>query len=446
MAPQPAQQRPRTLGAADLRRRGAWLNPVLLFVAAGALAVVVLLVVLSWFSTRAATDQAIFDARSVTVVVAHSVAEPAMPVGLVEGRAASVDRFDRTVLSRLLVDRIVRIKIWDATGTIIYSDKVQLIGEAFGLGADEQEILAHGGSAADVSDLDEPENRFERGHGKLLEVYTQVHSPSGQPLLFEAYFPYSDVTQRSADIASEFRPITMAGLVIFLLLSSPLVLVLARRLDRSAADRERLLVAAVEASDIERRRIARDLHDGVVQELAGISFTLSATARQIHEQPEMTRTLDSLGAGVRRSLRALRSLLVEIYPPDLRTQGLPTALDDLLAPSAAAGVDVSVAVEDTSKVSPDQVALVWRGAQEAVRNAIRHGRPRSLLVRVSALPAGVQLEVRDDGVGFDPAVDPPYGHFGLRSIRDLVEEAGGSLEISSAPDHGTTFRMTLGET
>ncbi|MGI8699642.1 MAG: hypothetical protein ACR2JU_00235, partial [Nocardioidaceae bacterium] len=211
MAPQPAQQRPRTLGAADLRRRGAWLNPVLLFVAAGALAVVVLLVVLSWFSTRAATDQAIFDARSVTVVVAHSVAEPAMPVGLVEGRAASVDRFDRTVLSRLLVDRIVRIKIWDATGTIIYSDKVQLIGEAFGLGADEQEILAHGGSAADVSDLDEPENRFERGHGKLLEVYTQVHSPSGQPLLFEAYFPYSDVTQRSADIASEFRPITVAA-------------------------------------------------------------------------------------------------------------------------------------------------------------------------------------------------------------------------------------------
>ncbi|MGI8699643.1 MAG: sensor histidine kinase [Nocardioidaceae bacterium] len=234
--------------------------------------------------------------------------------------------------------------------------------------------------------------------------------------------------------------------MIFLLLSSPLVLVLARRLDRSAADRERLLLAAVEASDIERRRIARDLHDGVVQELAGISFTLSATARQIHEQPEMTRTLDSLGAGVRRSLRALRSLLVEIYPPDLRTQGLPTALDDLLAPAAAAGIAVSVEVEDTSKVAPDQVALVWRGAQEAVRNAIRHGRPRRLLVRVAALPGGVQLEVRDDGVGFDPAVDPPYGHFGLRSIRDLVEEAGGSVEISSVPDHGTAFRMTLGET
>ncbi len=445
MATSTAKQRPPFVGAAGLRRRGVGTHPVVLFVAAGVLTVVLLLVVLSWFSTRAATDQAIFDARSVTQVVAHSVAEPAIPVGLVEGRAASVDRFDRSVLSRLLVDRIVRIKIWAGDGTIIYSDKVQLIGEKFSLDDEEREIVANGGSAADVSDLQAPENRFERGQGKLLEVYTQVHAPSGQPLLFEAYFPYSDVTQRSATISSDFRPITIAGLVMFLLLTTPLVWILARRLDRSAADRERLLLAAVEASDIERRRIARDLHDGVVQELAGISFALSATARRLHEQPETTQTLDSLGAGVRRSLRALRSLLVEIYPPDLRTQGLPTALDDLLAPAAAAGVQVSVDVDDTSKVLPDRVALVWRGAQEAVRNAIRHGRPRSLSVRVSTLPSGIQLEVRDDGAGFDPDVDPPYGHLGLRSIRDLVEEAGGSLDISSTPGRGTTFCLTLGE-
>jgi len=412
MAASPAKQRPPFVGAAALLgRRGPWMHPVVLFVAAGVLAVVVLLVVLSWFSTRAATDQAILDARAVTEVVAHSVAEPAMPVGLVDGRAASLDKFDRTVLSRLLVDRIVRIKIWKADGTIIYSDKIQLIGERFELDDEELAVLAHGGSAANVSDLQQSENRFERSYGKLLEVYIQVHAPRGQPLLFEAYFPYSDVTRRSSEIASDFRPITVAGPVIFLLLTSPLVWILARRLDRSAADRERLLLAAVEASDIERRRIARDLHDGVVQELAGISFTLSATARQLRDEPETT-TLDFLGSGVRRSLRALRSLLVEIYPPDLRTQGLPTALDDLLAPAAAAGISVSVVVADTSQVPPEQVALVWRGAQEAVRNATRHGRPRSLSVRVSTPPGGIQLEVRDDGAGFDPAVDPSYGHFG----------------------------------
>ncbi len=444
MAKTPERQRPPYSGAVAARRRRLWSHPVALFVAAGVITATLLLFVLSWFSTRAATDEATWDARRITDVLAHSVAEPAIPGGLVDGQAASLDKFDRTVLKRLLVDQIVRIKIWDETGRIIYSDKTQLIGERFPLDAADLEILKGGGSAADVSDLTSPENRYERGFGKLLQVYTQVHAPNGQPLLFEAYFPYSKVSDRSAQILAQFRPITVAGLLIFLLLTFPLVWVLAHRLDRSAADRERLLLAAVEASDVERRRISRDLHDGVVQELAAISFTLSATARQLRDQPEVSSRLDEFGAGVRQSLRALRSLLVEIYPPDLRRQGLAAALEDLLAPASTAGIVVDLDVADTSQVSPEETALVWRGAQEAVRNAIRHGHPRRLSVRVTTPREGVRLEVQDDGVGFDPAADPPYGHLGLRSLRDLVDEAGGTLEVTSTPGQGTTLVIRLG--
>ncbi|MDX6306997.1 MAG: hypothetical protein QOI06_43 [Nocardioidaceae bacterium] len=443
MAPSRRQQRPRTVGAAASPRRGRWTHPVVLFVAAGIAAITVLLIVLSWFSRQAATGEAILDSRSVTSVIAHSVAEPAIPPGLATGNAAAVDRFDRTTLNRLLVDQIVRIKIWNADGRIIYSDKVQLIGERFSLHEEELEILQHGGTAAEVSNLQAPENRFERGFGKLLEVYTQVRDPAGRPLLFEAYFPYSHVTQRSDEIASEFRPITVAGLLVFLILTTPLVWVLARRLDRSAADRERLLMAAVEASDVERRRISRDLHDGVVQELAAVSFTLSATGRQIHDQPVISSSLDESGAAVRRSLRALRSLLVEIYPPDLRRQGLAAALEDLLAPASNAGVEVDLDVSDTSVVSPECTALVWRAAQEGVRNAVRHGRPSRIFVQVTTSGDDVRLVVRDDGQGFDPAAEPPYGHLGLRSLRDLVEETGGSLEVTSAPNRGTTLEVRL---
>ena len=141
------------------------------------------------------------------------------------------------------------------------------------------------------------------------------------------------MTYRSAELLGQFRPITIAGLLTFLALTVPLVWVLARRLDASADDRERLLLAAVEASDAERRRIARDLHDGVVQDLAGTSFALSATARDLADRPETASRLEALGIGVRHSLRSLRSLLVEIYPPDLRTEGLGAALDDLVAPA-----------------------------------------------------------------------------------------------------------------
>ena len=191
--------------------------------------------------------------------------------------------------------------------------------------------------------------------------------------------------------------------------------VLTRRLDAAAAERERLLLAAVQASENERRRIARDLHDGVVQDLAGISFAASATARDVADRPEVAKRLEALGAGVRSSLRALRSLLVEIYPPDLRTEGLGAALDDLLAPATASGVRVTLEVADTDGVREETVALVWRVAQEAVRNALRHGRPSTLDVRVERDATGVRLVVADDGTGFDVEGESRDGHLGLRA-------------------------------
>lgn len=431
-------------------RKARWAGPVVLFVAAGMLTSAVLVVVLGYFGRQAATDAAVDDARTLASVLARSVAEPAIPRGLVTDNAAAVDRFDRTVLSRLLVDNIVRIKLWRGDGTIIYSDKVQLIGRRFPLGDDELQILRAGGSEASVSDLSAPENVYERGSGELLEVYVRIHSPEGQPLLFEAYFPYSEVVAKSQQILSEFRPITIAGVLGFLVLTVPLVWVLARRLDRSAAQRERLLVAAAESSDRERRRIARDLHDGVVQDLAAVSFGLAATARDLPADSEAAHDVTEHAAGVRRGLHALRSLLVEIYPPDLRTQGLRAALTDLVAPAEAAGIDVTLDAKDADLVAEDQIGIVWRVAQEGVRNAMRHGEPRALAVSVRTSgprrgPArDVTLEIRDDGSGFDPHAPRSQESLGLRGLTDLAAEAGGRLVVDSAPGHGTTLRLEVG--
>ncbi|MEP6665328.1 MAG: sensor histidine kinase [Nocardioidaceae bacterium] len=405
------------------------------------MALIVLLVVSGWLSKRAATDEAINSARATTELMGRSVVEPTMSPGLLTGNSAAVDRFDWQMLRRVIVGNVLRVKIWTEDGRIVYSDQTRLIDEQFELDDEELAVLRNGGSAAAVSDLSKPENRFESGFGRLLEVYTQVRAPGGQRLLFEAYFSYDDVSRRSAEVLSAFRPITVAGLLIFLALTAPLVYVLARRLDASAASRERLLVAAVEASDTERRRIARDLHDGVVQELAGTSFALSAAARDTERRPETAALLEELAGGVRHSLRSLRSLLVEIYPPELRTEGLAAALDDLVAPVTASGVDVEVQVADTSDVPDDVVALVWRVAQEAVRNARLHGLPRRLAVIVTRPNGGVQLEVIDDGVGFDVKGQAAPGHLGLRALRDLVRDAGGMLQVRSTPGAGT--RVTL---
>jgi len=438
-----AQARSRTYGTAPGARRRWWGNPVVEFVAVGLVALIVLIVGSGELSKRAATDEAIIDAQSTTELLAQSVVEPALPAGLVAGQAAALDKSDRLARHRLMVGDVLRLKIWTRTGKIIYSDETALIGEQFSLDEEELEILADGGTAAEVSDLSKPENRFEQEFGRLLEVYTQVYAPHGRPLLFEVYFSYEDISRRSAEVLNAFRPITVVGLLLFLIVTGSLVWVLARRLDAAAAERERLLVAAVQASDAERRRIARDLHDGVVQDLAGISFAMSATEQEVADRPAVASRLSALGGGVRHSLRMLRSLLVEIYPPNLHAAGLAAALDDLLAPVAASGVQVQLDVADTTHLPENTIALMWRVAQEAIRNATSHGSPTWIGVRVETTADAVRLEVSDNGSGFDPSRSPERGHFGLRGLRDLVTEAGGRLDVVSTPGAGTRVRMEV---
>ncbi len=440
--------KPRT-GSATTARPG-WLRPVVQFVAVGIVTAVVLAVVTSWFSHRAATDEAIQDARSTTELLAHTVVWPRLTAELLAEDAAAVDQFDRLMRNRVLTSDVVRVKLWTADGVVVYSDEPRLIGEQFDLDEEELDTVHSGGTIAEVSDLSKPENRYEPSLGRVLEVYTSVTGPDDEELLFELYFSYDDVARRTNQVLSAFRPITVGGILIFLLLTVPLVWLLARRLDDAASARERLLLVAAQASDAERRRIARDLHDGVVQDLAGTSFALSATAREITAEPatnpqQLRERLDGLGAGIRRSLRALRSLLVEIYPPDLSSSGLPAALDDLLAPAVAGGVVVTLDIPETTDLPEDVVALVWRASQECVRNALRHGEPSNLVVRLSRHNEGasVRLEIIDDGRGFDPSQPEANDHFGLRGLRDLATEAGGTLQVVSSPGAGTTVLLEV---
>jgi two-component system NarL family sensor kinase len=444
-------------------------NPVAQFLAAGLVVLVVVVVGTLQLSRRAAADEALNDARATTELLARSVAQPALPPGLVDVDPGAVDQFDRTVLSRLLVGDVQRIKIWRPDGTIVYSDQTQLIGNRFPLGDEELEILENGGSEAEISDLNEPENRFEdKNSGGLLEVYTRIESPDKQPLLFEAYYSLTDIAERRQQVYDAFQPIALGGLLVLVAVTTPLLWALTRRLERTSRDRTRLLEVAADASENERRRIARDLHDGVVQDLAGTSFALSATMRDPATDSAVAQRLEPMAGSLRSSLRSLRSLLVEIYPPDLDVEGLNAALHDLVAPAASMGVEPVVEVYDVEGASDDSIRLVWRVAQEAVRNSLRHAHAQHLTVQVGRHGDRLTLDVTDDGQGFvtggpgaaagnnrangtvngsavNGAVDPAGGSggLGLRSLRDLIAEAGGRLDVRSTPGEGTTVHLEV---
>ena len=201
--------------------------------------------------------------------------------------------------------------------------------------------------------------------------------------MFEVYYADADLRQREAEVFAPFRRITMGALLALVLLASAMLFALTTRLTRASRERERLLLRTADASAAERRRIARDLHDGVVQDLAGTAFALHAATRDPSVSPGVRTSVREAGDSLRESLRSLRSLLVEIHPPDLGPDGLAAALEDLTAPAAQAGLTATVEVDGVAGASAATTALVWRVAQEAVRNTLRHGRATRLDVRVA---------------------------------------------------------------
>lgn len=397
-----------------------------------------------WLAER----EAVNDAAQTTNVLAQAVIRPALTDALAAGDPAAVDAFDTVVRSTVLGSDVVRVKIWDPQGRVLYADEPQLIGRTFALDDAQREALASPSTRAAVSDLSEDENEFEDAP-RLLEVYRPVWTPSGQQLLFEVYYPYEPVAARSADLWRGFAGVTTSSLLLLVVLTAPIVWGLIRRLRGAEARRAELLQRAVDASDAERRRIAGTLHDGPVQDLVATSFVAESAAAAADREglaDAATRAREVAGA-VRGNVRVLRSLLVDIYPQSLRSTGLAATLRDLAATAAARGTEVELHLDPrTDDLTEDDQRLVYRVAQEALRNAVTHAAPCRVRIALTRPPGETVLDVWDDGGGFDPRIlDRPRddGHLGTRVMHDLAAEAGAELSLATAPGRGTRWRLRL---
>jgi two-component system, NarL family, sensor kinase len=380
--------------------------------------------------------EAIRNAKQVAEVAGRGVVQPNLTAALVRQDPRAIAAFDRVVRQGALGGRVVRVKIWKPDGTIVYSDEHRLIGSRYPLDAADLRALASDRVEAEVSDLDAPENRFERGYDKLLEVYLPVRSPTGGRLLFETYDRYSSIAASGRQLWLAFLPAILGTLALLWLVQLPLAWRGAHRLREGQEERENLLLHALESSELERRRIARDLHDGAVQDLAGVSFSLTAAADAPNGfDAETKAVLREAAAGTRRTIRELRTLLVDIYPPDLHRTGLEAALRDLVAPLAPRGIDATVDVPPGLSLPPATETLLYRCAQEALRNVAAHSHARQVDVQIELDAEFARLTVTDDGRGFAGGADE--GHMGLTLLTDLAREAGGRLEIVSAPGDGT---------
>ena len=398
---------------------------------------------------RLARAEAVSDAAKTADLYAEVVVQPTLADGILSGEPIAVAAMDTAIREQVLDhSAVVRVKIWDLDGTILYSDEPRLAGQVFPLGADERDSLDNPQVHAEVSDLQAPENVYERDFGTLLEVYRPVWTSSGHQLLFEIYLRYDDVTARSGQLWRGFAGVTLSALLLLAALSLPILWRLLDRVSRAQTQREALLERAVDSSHAERRRIAGTLHDGVVQDLIGtaLSLTSSADRAATNGNAAGAAELRNAATTVRAGVGGLRSLLVDIYPPSLASAGLRAALEDLATSARTRGIAVEVSVSSAADGDGDDERLIYRIAREALTNAVKHSGASAVIVRVSETSDALVLEVIDNGRGFDAAAalaDPEEGHFGMQLMADQAAEAGARLRASAAPGDGVHWELRI---
>jgi signal transduction histidine kinase len=417
----------------------------------GSLAAIAVVVVGGFFALRSVTiNEAERNTREQVQVEGRLIQSAGLADGVLHRGPRALARLDALVRSQILDGSVVRVKLWSADGTILYSDEPRLIGKRFALAADERRILRGGGGAdAELSDLSKPENRYERHEGKLLEAHTVIRTPGGTPVLFEIYQRFGSVSASAERQLRALAPPLLGGLLVLLLFQVPLAWRLARRLQRGHRERERLLASAIESSSQERGRIAAGLHDGVVQDLAGVAFGLAPLAEDAERRgaPQAASELREATDRLRQGVRDLRSLLVDIHPPSLESAGLEATLSDLLSPLAADGITTELHVDDGAASGSGEDALVYRVAREAVRNARAHANAATVCIELTRrAPNLIRLVVEDDGRGFEAGERErraAEGHVGLSLLEDVVRQAGGRLSVQSRPGSGTTVELEL---
>jgi len=425
---------------------------VLARIAIGALALLAVVVVSGAVAaSRLAEKEAVHDAARRADVVADTVVQPALTDTLVSGNPDAFAAMDRAVRSHVLNDLSQRVKIWTPQGRIVYSDEPALVGKVFPLPQDERAVFTHPTTRAEMSALHGAENAFERHLGpRLLEVYRPVWTPSGEPLLFETYASYGGVDARAWQLWRGFAGITVSSLLALIVLIVPVVWQLLGKARRNQEQREALLARAVEASTDERRRIAGTLHDGVIQELTGASFVVSGAAVRAAavEQHELAALLRDAAATVRKTITGMRALLVDIYPPNLRTSGLAPALDDLATSLRSREVEVTFDLEPdaVTDLDPATERLIYRVVHECLHNTMRHALAKHVTITVTRDAGATVLTVQDDGVGFEPTRVLEHGDrscVGVKTLVDDVRRAGADLLLRTAPGAGTRWLLRV---
>ncbi len=426
--------------------------------AIGATITLGVLVLVSILIARIVARQATLDEASFrTTTIANTLAAPLVTPEFRQKDPDAVADMARLMGNRMSDSAIRHVKIWSDDGTILWSDERALIGRHYTLKPDQTEALDSPHAISDYTDLSDPENISERQEkGPVIETYVGANGADGSRILFETYLSPQGAAKQQDAIVRATVLVGLAALLVFGVAVLPLSLRLARRVERAHVDRERMTRHALLSSELERRRIAQELHDGVIQDLAGAGLVLPLVAGRVgdntasREDGELLSRLHDL---VTLNVQRLRSLMAQVYPPDLTGSGLVSAIEDLVLETADQ-LDTEVHVDPSLRLGEGAGQLTYRIVREGLRNVVKHAEATSALVEIRREDGWVHVLVADDGRGLpaqlgddaateavaDDELPTEEGHLGLQLLRDSVGDVGGTLELVPNRPQGTRLR------
>lgn len=408
------------------------------FAAFSALCLGLILLGASLLGGRIAKDEALREARARAELIADTIAGPLVNQAVRAHEPQAIAELSRVMDHRMTHGSLSHVKLWAQDGSVIWSDEKEMVGQVYPLDEDVTSLFGTHDATAELSSLDKAENLLERDEGQLLEVYAGATDADGQPLVFEAYVTTDRMRADQRTVTVELLALTGAAVVLFQVLLLPLALSLARRVERGEQERTRMVGHALRASELERRRIAQDLHDGVIQDLAGIGYALPTVGSSLpaDDAGERARsTLDRISGIVQRDVTALRTMLIDITPPDLGgPAGLRMAVQDLCDTARDSGVEVSLSAE-VDELPLAAATLAYRVIREGLRNVVKHAPGSHARVVLRRVDDTVQVGVSDDGAG-SPSGPAGPGNKGLQLLGDTLRDLGGRLEFTSGPGGG----------
>ncbi len=414
------------------------------FVALGLCAVLAIGFTMTWIVRRQIDDLAVEQAVQQTERLAAGTVAPFVSLAVMDGEPAALTALDRIVRARLDGSGLQRVLVRMPDGRRIYDSAGDFAVTAEGLPEPAARALADGvPRAALVQPADSGRTPGVEGQ-QFVRVDVAAVASGGGLIAIEARHDLDVVTAQADLLLQRVGPFLWVALGALALTQLPSAVLLALRIDRGERARRALLAEVVASAEVERRRLARDLHDTVIQDLSGLAYALQGWEgidRRSGEQLLLRNAHEILLGAV----ATLRNTLTSLHPFDLEEIGLREAILRLAHGLERRGVVVTVSVpaETIAVLDRSTTVAVYRLVREALSNVAKHADAGTVLVLLAVRGEQLVAEVRDDGRGFDVEQKEAADHFGLPLLRSASSQADGRLEVRSVVGEGTSVVLRL---